>query len=397
LIRPGPAVVTFGLGLLVTHGFGLSLMPALLPEISADLGAGYDELGAALASGMLFYSIGAISAGRLLERLPNRGLLVATFAIPALGLVVANRATSGLHIALAVIILGVNAGVSWPATLHLLSEKVEETRRTMVMSAVAGGVGLGLIVNGTLVQQIDAGFSWRAAVLVAAAVCALPIVATLFTVRGAIDRPEREDAAIGGLRAAARTKAGWVVGLAGLAAGLFGAPFVAFLSAVAVDELGASSNEAALLWWLVGGAGIIWSLAIGRLGQRTNPVLALVVGSAIQACAYVVLASVWAFWAQALAAALFVAYYYPMWGLAGSFAASLFSRAMAVRAVVMGLLGAAVGGALANTAAGVWFDSTGTFRPIMTTMAIGMGLMLAFFAYSLRLWNAEQAVPDLSA
>ena len=56
MIRPGVAIVTFGLGLLVTHGFGLSLMPALLPEISSDIGAGYDQLGAALASGSMCFS-----------------------------------------------------------------------------------------------------------------------------------------------------------------------------------------------------------------------------------------------------------------------------------------------------------------------------------------------------
>ncbi len=394
MIGPRAAITTFGLGLLVTHGFGLSLVPALLPEIADSLDAGYAQLGLAVASGIAFYSIGALSAGGVLERVPNKALVVATFVMPAVGLLVGARASSGLEIGLAVIILGVNAGLSWPATIHVITETVPAVNRTMVMSACGAGVGLGLIVNGALVQLAGGDLGWRPAMVAAAAITLLPIVAGLVVIPSAIDRPQRPAGGPAGFGEAARSTAGRVVALAGLAGGLFGFPFVAFLSAVAVDELGASAGEAALLWWLVGGAGMVWSVVFGRLGERTSPMLALIVGTAAFVATFIYLSLSWTYLALAVTAALFVTYYYPMWGLAGAIASAWFPASVAVRAVALGLIGAAVGGSVGSSVAGAWFDATGTLRGVVLGITGGMALVLVYFVIAYRsLGQARAGAP----
>ena len=232
MIPPVRAGMTLGFGLLVTHGFGLSLVPALLPHIAASLDAGYTELGLAVASGLLSYLIGALGSGWLLERIPNRLLLLATFVVPSVALIGVSQATSGVAIAVAVALLGVNAGVSWPVSLHTLASTVHADARTAVMSGAGAGVGLGLIVNGILVQLTGSAVTWQQAVQVASVIALVPILLAFVVFRDQIQPPSGTEPARGAYRRAASSTTGKVIILAGLAGGFFGFPIVAFLSVV---------------------------------------------------------------------------------------------------------------------------------------------------------------------
>ena len=56
------ATIALSLGTLASHGFGLSLVPAMLPRIEEEFGSGYGVLGLAVASGLLAYATGALMA-----------------------------------------------------------------------------------------------------------------------------------------------------------------------------------------------------------------------------------------------------------------------------------------------------------------------------------------------
>ena len=388
-MRPSSAVATFGLGLLATHGFGLSLVPALLPDIAQSLGAGYAQLGLAISAGLVAYSVGALSAGWLIERIPNRTLLLGTFAVPALALSVASQASSPAWIAVAAIVLGLNGSISWPTTIHIVASSVAVESRTAVLGAIGSGVGLGWIVNGLLVRYSGDLFSWRGAMLIGAAITLVPFLAALAVVPSNVARPIKPSGPGRGFRMAATSTAGLVVILAGVAAGLFGAPFVSFLSVVAVDEFGSSSQEAALLWGLVGGAGIVAAPLFGRLGQARTPLLALVAGAALFVTGFASLAIVWTYPILVVGAVMFTAYYYPMWGLVGSLATTALGPGVAVRAVALGLVGAAIGGSIGNIAVGAWYDAGRSFRGPLTLMTIGMTVVLAVFYILYRSEHAE--------
>ena len=118
------ATIALGLGTLVSHGFGLSLVPAMLPRIEDEFGSSYGVLGLAVASGLLAYAAGALMATAVMVRLPTRGLLIATYMVTGGGLAVTALATSPGYIALAVGLLGISAPISWTAAIHVAREAV---------------------------------------------------------------------------------------------------------------------------------------------------------------------------------------------------------------------------------------------------------------------------------
>jgi len=111
---------------------------------------------------------------------------------------------------------------------------------------------------------------------------------------------------------------------------------------------------------------------------------ALVIGTAGFVATFVYLSLAWTYVALALTAALFVTYYYPMWGLAGAIASEAFTPSVAVRAVALGLIGAAIGGSIGVSAAGAWFDATSSLRAVVVLITVGMSMLLGYFVWALR-------------
>ena len=140
-----------------------------------------------------------------------------------------------------------------------------------------------------------------------------------------------------------------------------------------------SASRAALLWWLVGVAGIIVSPLFGRLGQRRGPLYAMTAGALVFLLGLVVLVASWSYLALALSAVLLTAYYFPVWGLVGSMASDAFDSGIAVRSVAVGLVGASVGGAIGNASAGAWYDASGSFRGVVLVMVVGIALTASIY------------------
>jgi len=71
---------------------------------------------------------------------------------------------------------------------------------------------------------------------------------------------------------------------------------------------------------------------------------------------------------------------YPVWGLMAALANRVFQADLAVRAVSLGLVAAAVLGAIGNSLTGLWIDATGSMRGPIVLLAIltsGSALWLA--------------------
>ena len=84
-VRTGPATIVLGMGTLVSHGFGLSLVPAMLPLIEAEFDSGYGALGVAVATGLIAYATGALITSAVMKRVPTRALLLATYVVTGAG------------------------------------------------------------------------------------------------------------------------------------------------------------------------------------------------------------------------------------------------------------------------------------------------------------------------
>lgn len=382
-VATGPATVVLGLGAMVSHGFGLSLVPALLPQIEATFASGFGALGLAVATGLLAYAMGGLLASRVLDWMPNRTVLNGTFLLTSLSLAGASFATSPSLIAPSVIMLGVAAPVSWAATAHATSRSVEPQSRNLVMGGAAGGVGLGVIVNGTLLRVFSTPAGWRTSFLVAAGISILVTVASVAVFREPVERPSAglgKQAGRGSYRVLLRTWPGRVVVASSAIAGVSSYTFITYLTTTAIVEMGSGPTAAGALLWLMGILGIISSLFIGRLGDRASPLLA--VGAIFLVCAagLAFLSVFWAYPGLVVASVGMAVLNYPIWGLVAGIAMRRFDAPVALRAVALGLVGAALLAAISSVVTGAWLDLVGSMRlPVLvvTAMTSGVGLWLA--------------------
>ncbi len=393
-LRPVRATLALGFGTLVTHGFGLSLVPAMLVFIAAELGAGYGSLGAVVAAGLVAYSVGATAAGWILDRVPNRGALAASYALSGLGLALAALAGSVVALAIATVIMGFSAPVSWSATIHIAGVRVPVGSRAVVMSGASSGAAVGVLLNGVLVRTSSTLHSWRVSFALAALLALVATVAGLIVVRGTVARaPMTGGRRRGAFRRTLALRPGRVVVAAGLVAGAAGFPFSTFLTATALDELEASALATGMIWWLIGGLGALAGPILGRVGDRQTPLRALTIGAVAYCAGLIVLVATWSYFGLVAAAIGFAFMNYPIWGLTGAIANERFAPGDAMRVVSLGLVGAALGGAAGNSLAGWWIEQTASFRGPVLVLTV---VMMALCVWYLKLWRAPSAEGPVS-
>ena len=384
MVAQVPATIVLGLGTLISHGFGLALVPAMLPRIADELNVGYGTLGGAVATGLVTYAIAAVSTGAILERVAPQVALLGSYAIAAAGLLIAAAANSVPILTLAVMILGFVAPISWSASLHVAGETTVVSARAAVMATASGGAALGVLINGILVQTSDSIHSWRVSFLVAAGLAVFPITIGLRVYRRHIARPEVSGAGFGAFRTAFRARAGRVIVYAGLTAGIAGFPFNVFLTATAIDELGLSALRAGTIWWLIGVLGLLAGPILGRYSDRTSPLRSLLVGAAMYAAGLVVLIGSWNYAGLLIAAVGYAFMNYPIWGLVGAIASDHFESGVAVRSISLGLVLASLGGAVGNFVVGRWIEATGSFRGPVVALTVMAGALAAWYVVVLR-------------
>ncbi len=380
-----PAALVLGSGTLISHGFGLALVPAMLPRIADDFGVGYGALGGALAFGLVAYSLGALSTGRIMDRVPSRGLLIGTYAASAGGLLLAGAADSIAMLAAATAVVGFAAPVSWATTLHVAGATTVAANRASVMASASGGAALGVLLNGVFVQTSESLHSWRVSFVVAALLAIIPIVGCLIVYRRPVTQPSSGGGSQhSGYRRVLASRAGRVVVVSSLVVGITGFPFSVFLTATAIDELHTSSFSAGLLWWLIGILGAVAGPLLGRYSDRTSPLRALTTLAIAYLAGLAVLIVAWGYIGLLIASIGFALLNYPVWGIVGALANDHFDSGLAVRSISLGLIGASLSGAVGNAVAGAWIDSSGTFRGPVIVIALIVGGLVAW------LWTAAR-------
>jgi predicted MFS family arabinose efflux permease len=381
--RPRAATIVLGLGTLVSHGFGLSLIPAMLPKIEDSFDSGFAALGAAVAAGLVAYAIGGLAASRVLDWLPNRTVLNSTFIVTGAALIFGATAASPFALAVPVALLGVVAPISWAATTHLAARTVSPGWRSLVMGGAAGGVGLGVIVNGGLVHLFSDLGEWRIAFVIAAMISFCVVLGSLALFRTPIDRPSTGIEPTSGSRSYLQVLQTWpgrVVVVGSSVAGVGTYTFNTFLTTTAIQEMGSSATSAGALLWIMGAVGVVASLMLGRLGDRRSPTLIIAWMFLTCGVGIGIASGLWSYLALVVGVVGVAILNYPVWGLVAAVATNRFEAPDALAAVSMGLVGASTLSAAANIASGQWVDAVGNVRIpyaalAVLTFTVGMWLM----------------------
>lgn len=368
------------MGALVSHGFGLSLVPAMLPRIEEEFQSGYGALGVAVATGLIAYALGSMLASPIMRLVPTRGLLVATFAVTGVGFLVTAFASSPTYIAVAVVLLGLSAPVSWTATMHVARETVSSDSLSTVSAGASGGASAGVILNGVLVRTSGSIHTWRVSFLVAAIVAVAVIVITLAVFRQPIPKPHSSGIALFVVfRQVLADPSGRLIVATSAVSGVTVFTLATFLTATAIDEMNVSDSAAALLLGIAGVVGVGSALGFGRLGDRRTPTFAITVVVSLYAVTLAILAAGWSYSALVAAVIGYGILNGPVWGLMGAAANRRFTAELSVGVVSLGLIASAVFGAIGNSASGVWIENTGSMRgPVLmlAVVAVVMALVL---------------------
>jgi predicted MFS family arabinose efflux permease len=145
-------------------------------------------------------------------------------------------------------------------------------------------------------------------------------------------------------------------------AGVSSYTFMTFLTATAVEEMGATAAGAGALLWAMGGVGVVASVLLGRVGDQGSPTLAVTWMFLVCGLGLAVVSLFWGYPALVVAALGVAVLNYPVWGVVAAIATNRFEPPSALRAVSLGLVGAATLSALANVIAGQWIDQVGSMR-----------------------------------
>ncbi|MDE0171719.1 MAG: MFS transporter [bacterium] len=380
LIPPAAAVALFGVVIVVTHGMGNSLVPALLPRISESFQAGYGVLGLTVAAGLLSYGAGAVVGIRVVDRVPSRGLLVLCLLVCGAGLLAVSVSGSPATMAVCAVVIGLSSPISWSVSVYLISRVVRSGAHGRVLAVAAAGAGVGNGVNGVFVQLLTAPDQWRWAFVIAGGLAVGAAVATRLVLRRPIEPPSRVDA--GRQRRIWRriwsVPAGRLVLGLSMVAGIGTFTFGGYISEIALDELSVSSPAAAVPWWLASGVGVSAAFLAGLKSDRGSPVGVMSITSLTYAAALTVLALTWSYPALLIATFGFAVFNFPIWGLFGLVAHRGLPPELAVRSVSGGLALGACSAMCGVTAAGWWIDRTGSFR--------GPAILLAVMIATVAIW-----------
>ncbi len=381
LIGPGRAAVVFCVVIMVTHGFGNGLVPALLPRIGESFGSGYGTLGLAVSSGLLAYGLGAAVGVRVVDVFPLRGIILAALSVCVVGFLVAVWARTPVALAGSVVLISLLAPISWSASVRLIARVVKPSSRGRVMVVAGSGAGVGGGINGAFALFLAGQDEWRLAFVITTAVSVAAALAVLVLLPGTpASNPRLARTAVRrrGWRDTWAVRSGRIVVLLSVAAGVGGFTFVSYMSATAVDEFGVSPLAVATLWWIASSVGLMAAMVMGAWSDRVSPVLVMGVISLVFATSLIVLVLTWSYAGLMVAAVGFGFFNYPIWGLLGHLAGQGMEPRLAVRAFSGGLTAAAWCAMSGIALAGWWIDRTGSFRIPVIAVAVLSGLVTAW-------------------
>ena len=298
-------VILITLAGVVSHTFGRSTMPLLLPAIADDLGLSATASGATGSVNMAAYLCGVITVTYLASRVAPTVLLKCGLWVVLSGLLCLGTAPNTNQLMVGTALAGLGGAGIWLTMPIIATADVPVSRRGAVMGLLTATMAVGSIIvpfaTAALRSVIDDDGAWREMWLLETASAAVILAILYFVLRGDVSTPLPLGA---GIRAVNRLQAWKTAVFFYMAFAFVAASWFQFFGLSLENDHGMSREFTTQLWALMGIGGVVGAVIFGRLSDRLGrpKTMCLVTAIGASTCLLVLVGNTWA---AALAAVLY--------------------------------------------------------------------------------------------
>lgn len=362
--RPGFLLIGAGTALIACcYGFGRFSYGLFGPVFGESFGLTATITGAIGAGSYVGYCLAIVASLLLTDRLGPRVVAVSAGVVAAVGIFIIAVAPTAWMLAVGVLIAGCSTGIVSPPLAAAVAQHVPAGAADRAQTVVNGGTGIGVLLSAPIALLLLS--HWRGAWLIFAAITA---IVTLWVWRSippstarrsslVVERPWRPGTLTLLLASA-------LMGFGSAAVWTFGRDLITTVG-------GADAARSALMWIVIGAAGIAGALA-GDAAQRIGLHRAWTVATVTMASASLLLAAAPSAIALiVVASTLFGAAYIALTGLALLWSARLYPDSASF-GVGLSFFTIAAGQAVGAPATGALIDMTGGRTAFVVVALIGL-------------------------
>lgn len=272
----------------LTYGFGIYLFPALAPEMINDLNFNYAQMGITTGAVQVGFLIFALASGFLTNLLGAFRIIKASIILCALSLFGLIWADDFFTVSIFLILMGGCAASVWVPMVEVSQKYISAGYQGRVLGLMSSGTGYGVFINSFLIAYLLEDYGWRSVWLSTFCIVLLIGVSAFFLLKNL----EKQDYGIGNspdrINQLTRNNLwkkiktlpfGQTITILFMMFlnGLSCIPFQTYLSSFLVDQQGASVDESAIAWRVIGGVGMVGGFIMGWVADRITVKWALVI------------------------------------------------------------------------------------------------------------------------
>ncbi len=271
----GVAALVIPLTTIVSHSFGRSTYPLLLPAMKDEILGSNTVAGFGGTVVYLAYLAGVVVVTALAGRCEPMALMRGGLAICIAGLALLGLATTTPMVFAGLFLSSAGGAGIWITAPGLASEEVPPARRGLVIGFLTGSIGLGtsMLALGTGLARSATGNDdlWRPIYLAEAVVSALILAAVVVLVRSRTTASTSDGISLRSLRQLDHwRRITWAYGIFGAIA----AGYLAFLAEALEVDAGMSRADVANLYLGLGLVSIVAAPGVGWLSDRYGRLVA---------------------------------------------------------------------------------------------------------------------------
>jgi predicted MFS family arabinose efflux permease len=137
----------------------------LLAPIAESMGVSFARLGALVSVALVSYSLAALPAGLLADRLGWRVMILLSMALPSLGCLVVSAGAFYPLLATGFMVLGLGAGLYHPSSFAMLSTVSSGDDRGRCLGIHGAGGNIGMMLAPFMTAAVATWTGWRGAFL----------------------------------------------------------------------------------------------------------------------------------------------------------------------------------------------------------------------------------------